>query len=188
MGDKLHFKYNSAHNVYLMASETAYNDCDFTGATELAGTDQGGGSGSGNLYEAVVTIADAGQLFIACQIGGHCAGNQKVTITANLAPSPPPSPPPPSPPPSPPPPSPPPAPPPSPPPPSPPPSPAPPPPPAAPPPPSVPPGFVEIVFEVRFHHGDLVTTPLNLGPLPLIEIDLADVGNLLNAEVSALQP
>ena len=90
-------------------------------------------------------------------------------------PQPPPSPPPPSPPPSPPPPS-------------PPPSPAPPPPPAAPPPPSVPPGFVEIVFEVRFHHGDLVTTPLNLGPLPLIEIDLADVGNLLNAEVSALQP
>ena len=52
----------------------------------------------------------------------------------------------------------------------------------------MPPGFVEIVFEVRFHHGDLVTAPLNLGPLPLIEIDLADVGNLLNAEVSALQP
>ena len=52
----------------------------------------------------------------------------------------------------------------------------------------MPPGFVEIVFEIRFHHGDLVTTPLNLGPLPLLVLDLADVGNLLRAEVSVLQP
>ena len=102
VGDKLSFGYGVNHNVYQMASQTAYDNCDFTAATELAGTGHGGGSGSEpNLYQAVVTTADAvaGQLFIACQIDGHCAGNQKVTITANLAPSPPPSPPPPSPPP-----------------------------------------------------------------------------------------
>ena len=97
VGDKLSFGYGINHNVYQMASEAAYNACDFTGATELAGTGHGGGSGTAydNLYEAVVTTADAGQLFIACKVGAHCTGNQKVTITANLAPSPPPSPPPP---------------------------------------------------------------------------------------------
>ena len=90
VGDKLSFGYGASHNVWQMASETAYNDCNFTGATELAGTTHGGGSGNEpNLYEAVVTTA--GQLFIACKIGVHCTGNQKVTITANFAPSPPPS-------------------------------------------------------------------------------------------------
>ena len=52
----------------------------------------------------------------------------------------------------------------------------------------MPPGFLEIVFEIRFHHGDLVTTPLNLGPLPLLGFDLANVHNLLSASVSVLQP
>ena len=47
---------------------------------------------------------------------------------------------------------------------------------------------MELVFEISFHHGDLVTTPLNLGPLPLLVLDLADVGNLLSSEVSVLQP
>ena len=47
---------------------------------------------------------------------------------------------------------------------------------------------MELVFEISFHHGDLVTTPLNLGPLPLLVFDLADVGNLLSSEVSVLQP
>ena len=64
VGDKLHFKYSNYHNVYLMASETAYNACDFTGATELASAGHGGGSGSTpNLYEAVVS--SAGTLYIA---------------------------------------------------------------------------------------------------------------------------
>ena len=132
VGDKLRFSYSGSHNVYQMASKAAYDDCDFAEATELASTIKGGGSGSfSNLYEAVVTTADAADtLYIACQVGAHCGdGGQKVTITATFAPSPPPpspSPPPPSPPPpSPPPPSP------SPPPPS--------PPPPSPPPPSAPP-------------------------------------------------
>ena len=56
MGDKLSFRYSSAHNLYQMASEAAYDSCNFTGATELASTSQGGGSGdTPNLYEAVVT-------------------------------------------------------------------------------------------------------------------------------------
>ena len=92
VGDKLHFKYNSNHNVYLMASETAYNACDFTGATELASASHGGGSGSmtPNKYEAVVSTA--GTLYIACQVSGHCDQGQKVTITAAAASTPSPSP------------------------------------------------------------------------------------------------
>ena len=103
VGDKLSFKYNSYHNVYLMASKAAYDGCDFAGATELASTSLGGGSGgTPNLYEAVVTAA--GTYYIACQIGGHCGGGQKVAVTAAAAvaaaaASPPPSPPPPLPPP-----------------------------------------------------------------------------------------
>ena len=80
VGDKLQFKYNSYHNVYLMASAAKYESCDFSGATELASTSHGGGSGSTpNLYEAVVSTA--GTLYFACGVSGHCGGGQKVTIT-----------------------------------------------------------------------------------------------------------
>ena len=88
VGDKLHFKYNSDHNLYLMESAAKYDSCDFSGATELASTSHGGGSGSTpNLYEAVVS--SAGTLYFACEMGSHCGGGQNVTITAAAASSPP---------------------------------------------------------------------------------------------------
>ena len=97
VGDKLRFRYNANHNLYLMESAAKYASCDFSGATELASTSQGGGSGdSPNLYEAVVTAA--GTLYFACQMGSHCLMGQKVAITAvPAAPTPPPTPPPPPP-------------------------------------------------------------------------------------------
>eukprot|EP00964_Phaeocystis_antarctica_P152669 scaffold120669_cov57-Phaeocystis_antarctica.AAC.3 len=89
VGDKLSFGYNAAHNVWLMESAAKYASCDFSGATELASTSKGGGSGGGNLYQAVVT--GAGTLYIACKIGAHCSSaGQKVTIIATAAPTPPP--------------------------------------------------------------------------------------------------
>ena len=98
VGDKLKFQYNSNHNLYQMASAAKYASCDFSGATELASTSQGGGSGgTPNLYEAVVTAA--GTLYFACRVGSHCGYGQKVTITAASTTSPSPSPPSPSPPP-----------------------------------------------------------------------------------------
>ena len=30
---------------------------------------------------------------------------------------------------------------------------------------------MERVFEINFQHGDLVTTPLNLGPMPLLGLN-----------------
>ena len=91
VGDKLHFKYSSNHNVYLVESAAKYDTCDFSGATELASTSHGGGSGSTpNQYEAVVS--SAGTLYIACEVSGHCDAGQKVTITAAAASTPSPSP------------------------------------------------------------------------------------------------
>ena len=49
VGDKLQFSYNAAHNVYLMASESAYDTCDFAGATELGGVSHGVGIGRSRL-------------------------------------------------------------------------------------------------------------------------------------------
>ena len=84
VGDKLRFRYSTNHNLYLMYSDHKYFSCDFSGATELASASKGGGSGSTpNLYEAVVTAA--GTLHVACEKGGHCQANQKVTITAAAA-------------------------------------------------------------------------------------------------------
>ena len=84
VGHKLSFRYNAGHNVWLMASAAKYASCDFTGATELASTSQGGGSGSSpNLYETVMTAA--GTFHFACRVGSHCQMDQKVTITAAAA-------------------------------------------------------------------------------------------------------
>jgi hypothetical protein len=43
------------------------------------------------------------------------------------------------------------------------------------------------VLEVRFHHGALVSTPLNEGDLPLLELDLSAVSEIKFSEVSAIQ-
>ena len=93
VGYKLSFRYSSYHNVYLMASEDAYDSCDFTGATELVSTSLGSGSDvtPPNLYEAVVTAA--GMFYFACQVSGHCDMGQKVAITVDTAASTQPSPP-----------------------------------------------------------------------------------------------
>merc|ERR1719384_2877364 len=94
VGTRLVFKYASYHNVWLMGSQSAWDDCNFDDAVELAGENQGGGtSGSEvNLYQTVATMA--GKLLLACQVSSHCAEGQKVQITVvPPSPSSPPSPP-----------------------------------------------------------------------------------------------
>ena len=89
IGDKLSFKYNAFHNVYLMPSQEAYESCDFSAATELASVSYGGGEGDiPNKYEAVTTAT--GTLYFACQISEHCAADQKIAVTVKAAPAPPP--------------------------------------------------------------------------------------------------
>ena len=58
VGTKLIFRYSTFHNVYLLPSKEAYDNCDFSGAQRLAGEDQGGGEGDlPNLYETVTQAA-----------------------------------------------------------------------------------------------------------------------------------
>ena len=87
IGDKLSFKYNAFHNVYLMPSQEAYASCNFSEATELASATYGGGEGSfPNVYEAVTT--SMGTLYFACEVGAHCKAGQKIEVTVTAAPPP----------------------------------------------------------------------------------------------------
>merc|ERR1711865_352972 len=71
-GDTLHFMWTGSHNVFKMASETAFTNCDFTGATDL-------GSTSPVSYE--LAAGQAGPWYFACQVGQHCQNGQKLAVT-----------------------------------------------------------------------------------------------------------
>jgi hypothetical protein len=104
VGTRLVFKFSASHDLWLMASQSAYDSCDFSGAVELARDDHGGATdttdmnnGLTNLYRAVAT--GTGDLLFACEKGDHCSGGQKVKITVQTdpvtvpdSPSPPPAP------------------------------------------------------------------------------------------------
>ena len=82
---RLTFKFSNGHNLYLMGSQAEYDDCDFSGARELASTTYGGAtneqdiaSGLSNLYEA--TVARVGTLRFACEVQPHCDSGQKVVV------------------------------------------------------------------------------------------------------------
>merc|ERR1711957_596734 len=69
-GDTLHFMWTGSHNVYQMASETAFNDCDFTGATS-----------KGSISPVSVPLSGAGPWYFACSVGAHCTNGQKLAVT-----------------------------------------------------------------------------------------------------------
>ena len=81
VGDVLQFEYSPSHNVWLMPSEAAYEACDFSGATELAGAWLN--EGSTNLFE--VELTEAGTFWFACEVGSHCTYNQKIAVTVGAA-------------------------------------------------------------------------------------------------------
>merc|ERR1711957_779758 len=69
-GDTLHFMWTGSHNVFQMASETAFNDCDFTGATD-----------KGSTSPVSVPLSGAGPWYFACQVGAHCTNGQTTAPT-----------------------------------------------------------------------------------------------------------
>ncbi len=91
VGDVISFSYNSYHDVQKMADAAAYAACSGTGATELAGNDVGGGSGTlENKYEYTVTSDDlaAGTIYFACSYypagdWGHCVEGQAISVTVS---------------------------------------------------------------------------------------------------------
>ena len=84
VGTVLTFKYSSSHNVYLLASQSAYDTCDFNSATPIAATNLGGASGKdlsdglANRHQAVAT--GPGTLLFACAVGTHCQYGQKLSV------------------------------------------------------------------------------------------------------------
>merc|ERR1711907_600724 len=84
VGETVVFKYSTSHNVYSIPTKAGYDACDFSGATELGSTSQGGGTGAlPNVYN--YQCSSPGQAYIACEVGAHCAAGQKVTINCDVA-------------------------------------------------------------------------------------------------------
>mmetsp|Transcript_5402 Transcript_5402/g.9051 ORF Transcript_5402/g.9051 Transcript_5402/m.9051 type:complete len:351 (+) Transcript_5402:88-1140(+) len=86
-GETLRFRYSNDHNIWQLASREAYEACNFQGAKELAGRDQGGGGGNfpPNTYNLVAE--SQGVMYIACQVSSHCSAGQKVMITVSPPPT-----------------------------------------------------------------------------------------------------
>ena len=70
VGDSMRFEWSGYHNVYQMADEAAFNNCDFSGATNL---------GDSSPVEITITELPA---YFACSVGSHCANGQKLAVTA----------------------------------------------------------------------------------------------------------
>lgn len=86
-GQAVLFKYSANHNVYQLGSAAAFEACNFTGATEIGNTTQGGGSGSYPNHFSY-TCTQSGSVYLACQVGSHCAGGQKVVVACgSMAPT-----------------------------------------------------------------------------------------------------
>jgi hypothetical protein len=83
-GDTLRFTWTGAHNVYIM-HQTAWDNCDFTGATDLGSTSP--------LDFVIPTSATVGiKLWFGCEMAGHCSSGQKNEVDIVSGPSPAPTP------------------------------------------------------------------------------------------------
>ena len=75
VGDTITFTYTGTHTVYAMASEEAYDSCDFTGAKYV------GGNVGNSPFEMCTADFSPGTYYLACRIGSHCLfGQMKVSV------------------------------------------------------------------------------------------------------------
>jgi len=70
VGDSLIFNDVGGHNIYLMPSKAAFDDCDFSSATLLS---------SNNGYQHMLTSLP---MYFACRVGSHCRAGQKLAVTS----------------------------------------------------------------------------------------------------------
>lgn len=81
VGDSIVFEFSSLHEVSLMASLSAYTNCDFSGSTLEANGNIGGGiNGFANQFIYTVKSTDIPVIYFACPVPGHCAAGLKVTV------------------------------------------------------------------------------------------------------------
>jgi len=77
-GRHVSFQYSAGHNLFRLNSQTAYDNCDMTGATLLGSSSVGGGTGS---FPNAVTVPKVdGDMWFACAIGSHCQAGQKLKV------------------------------------------------------------------------------------------------------------
>ena len=83
VGDTVTFTYSGTHTVYALASEEAYDSCDFTGALYV------GGNVGNSPFEMCTGDFSPGTYYLACRIGSHCLyGQMKVKVrVAEIGPS-----------------------------------------------------------------------------------------------------
>eukprot|EP00747_Dinoflagellata_sp_TGD_P169619 gnl/TRDRNA2_/TRDRNA2_199036_c0_seq1.p1 gnl/TRDRNA2_/TRDRNA2_199036_c0~~gnl/TRDRNA2_/TRDRNA2_199036_c0_seq1.p1 ORF type:complete len:176 (+),score=28.41 gnl/TRDRNA2_/TRDRNA2_199036_c0_seq1:30-530(+) len=74
-GDTVTFTWPSVqyHNVWSLPDQAAFDSCDFSKGTELAGTE-------GSPF-ALTIPSTPSEHFIACEIGSHCNSGQKIKLT-----------------------------------------------------------------------------------------------------------
>ena len=72
-GETVTFTWTDTHDVWLMADETHYNNCDWDGAKEIHSTSAAGKTGD---------VSGLGETkYYACHVGSHCESGQKIAIT-----------------------------------------------------------------------------------------------------------
>ena len=64
------FTWSGGHDLWLMADETAYDNCDFTDGTKI-----------GESSPITVAAAAGETLYYSCSVGSHCTSGQKVAVT-----------------------------------------------------------------------------------------------------------
>jgi len=70
VGDKLTFQWSGDHNVWMFATKAEFDSCDFSKASLVGGN---------SPVTHTMTQVPA---YFACKITGHCAGGQKLAVTA----------------------------------------------------------------------------------------------------------
>ena len=70
MNNVVVFNWEGLHNVYMFASKSAFDSCNFAGAVKV-------GTESPFVYKP----SSSGVFYFGCQIGKHCAEKQKLALT-----------------------------------------------------------------------------------------------------------
>jgi len=93
-GDRIVFDFSSAHDVWKMHNEVAYEMCNFGDANQVAWPNWSGMTQF--TYTVTAADADAGKIYFACSTPTHCDGNGRMKIAVTMLPMALPTPPPPS--------------------------------------------------------------------------------------------
>ena len=73
-GSRLSFEWSGTHNVYRFSSLTAFEDCDFSGASLI-------GDQSPVIFD--IDASATGTLYFGCAVSVHCSHGQKLAVVVS---------------------------------------------------------------------------------------------------------